>query len=143
MAQVSRDTACFGCWRPSSFPLFAFHISVFYCLSFRCSSSPLDFIRVSSLRPAYLQFCTHSIVPLHADGNCPGLALALVPDVVVPEAEHWMRMKQKSRFKFLLWPGFEPRTSQYNGRERYHLTTAHTLLYKCLRNIRGDMSKQF
>ena len=35
------------------------------------------------------------------------------------------RMKQKSCFKFLLWLGFEPRTSQSKGRERYHSTTAH------------------
>src|SRR6218665_1387486 len=27
-------------------------------------------------------------------------------------------------FKFLPWPGFEPRTSQSNGRERNHSTTA-------------------
>ena len=27
-------------------------------------------------------------------------------------------------FKFLPWPGFEPRTSQSNDRERYHSTTA-------------------
>src|SRR6218665_855117 len=30
-------------------------------------------------------------------------------------------------FKFLPWPGFEPRTSQSNGRERYHSTTAPSL----------------
>src|SRR6218665_3665777 len=40
-----------------------------------------------------------------------------------------MRMKQKSRFKCLPWPGFEPRTSQSNGSERYHSTTAHPQLY--------------
>src|SRR6218665_277536 len=34
-------------------------------------------------------------------------------------------MKQKSRFKFLPWPVFEPRTSQSNDRERHHSTTAH------------------
>ena len=28
-------------------------------------------------------------------------------------------------FKFLPWPGFDPRTSQSNGRERYHSTTTH------------------
>src|SRR6218665_4012691 len=32
-------------------------------------------------------------------------------------------MKQKSRFKFLPWPGFEPHTSESNGRERHHSTT--------------------
>src|SRR6218665_1356774 len=34
-----------------------------------------------------------------------------------PEAEIFV-------FKFLLWPGFESRTLQSNGRERYHSTTA-------------------
>src|SRR6218665_3429200 len=34
-----------------------------------------------------------------------------------PEAEIFV-------FKFLPWPGFEPRTSQSNDRERYHSTTA-------------------
>ena len=43
--------------------------------------------------------------PSIADGEFPGLGLALVPDVVVPEAEHGVDMKQKSCFKFLLWPG--------------------------------------
>jgi len=55
----------------------------------------------------------------------PGLELALVPDLVVPEAEQGMRMKQKSRFKFLPWPGFESRTSQSNGRKRYHSIMVH------------------
>ena len=64
--------------------------------------------------------CTHSIDHSLADGEFPDLGLALVPDVVVPEAEHEVGMKQKSRFKFLPWPGLEPRTSQSNGRERYH-----------------------
>ena len=36
-----------------------------------------------------------------------------------------VRMKQKSRIKFLPWPGFGPRTLQSDGRERYHSTTAH------------------
>ena len=58
-----------------------------------------------------------------ADGLFPGLGLALVPYVVVQEAENgpaWVCMKQKSNFKFLPWPGFELRTSQPNGRERYY-----------------------
>src|SRR6218665_445572 len=33
---------------------------------------------------------------------------------------HGVRIKQKSHFKFLLKPEFEPRTSQSNGPERYH-----------------------
>ena len=66
------------------------------------------------------RICTHSTDPSLDDGEFPGLGLALVPDVVVPEAEHGVCIKQNSHFKFLLWPGFEPRTSQSNGRERYH-----------------------
>src|SRR6218665_525418 len=65
------------------------------------------------------RICTHSIDPILADGEFPGLGLALVPHVVVPEAEHGVRMKQKSRFKFLPLPGFEPQTLQSNGRKRY------------------------
>src|SRR6218665_697223 len=49
---------------------------------------PLDFIRVYSLQPTYLHpfgrpFITHFL------GEFPGLGLALVPHVVVPEAEQW------------------------------------------------------
>src|SRR6218665_3877073 len=63
------------------------------------------------------RICTHSIDHslAVADFEFPRLGLALVPDVVVPEAEHGVRMKQKSRFKFLPWPEFEPRTSQSNA----------------------------
>ena len=43
--------------------------------------------------------CTHLTDPSLADGEFPGLGLALVPDVVVPEAEHGVRMKEKSRIK--------------------------------------------
>src|SRR6218665_2863715 len=39
---------------------------------------PLDFIRVSSLRPTYLIFCTHSIDSSPADGEFPCLRSALV-----------------------------------------------------------------
>ena len=46
--------------------------------------------------------------------------MALVANVVVLEAEHEGCMKQKSHFKFLPRPGFETRTLQSNGRERYH-----------------------
>ena len=71
---------------------------------------PLDFIHVSSLRP------THLIDPTLVDGEFPGLGLALIRDVVVLKAEHGVRVKQKSRFKFLPWPRFEPRTSQSTTR---------------------------
>src|SRR6218665_1494877 len=57
------------------------------------------------------RICTYSIDPSLSDGEFPGLGLDLVPDVVVPEAEHGVRMKQKSRFKFLPGRGLnlEPR----------------------------------
>src|SRR6218665_2692229 len=38
-------------------------------------------------------------------------------------------------FKFLPWPGFEPRTSQSNGRERYHSTTTHPHCVATLDNV--------
>ena len=48
------------------------------------------------------RICTHSIDPSLAHGEFPGLGLALVglPDVVVPEVEHGVHMKQESRFNF-------------------------------------------
>ena len=101
------------CWCPSPFP-FAFHLGVFiFTLHL-----PLNFIRVSSLRPTYLHPCDRPL-------TCWCWASRLgtgssVPDVVVPEAEHGVRKKHKSRFKFLPWPEFEPQTSQSKGRERYH-----------------------
>ena len=70
------------------------------------------------------RICTHSIDllidPSLADGEFPGLGLALVPDVVVPEAEHGVHRKQKSRFKLLPWPGFEPWTSKPGTSNGYH-----------------------
>src|SRR6218665_2929085 len=47
------------------------------------------------------RIATHSVDPslTYFLGEFPGLGLALVPDVVVPEAE------QKTRSKFLPWPG--------------------------------------
>src|SRR6218665_1529748 len=84
---------------------------------------PLNFIRVSSLRLMYLR---PSVDPslTHFVGEFPGLGLALVPDVVVPEAEY----EAEILFKIsALWPGFEPRTLQSNGRERYHQTKAHPI----------------
>src|SRR6218665_866900 len=54
---------------------------------------PLDFNRVSSLRPTYSHtFGDPSLT--HFLGEFPGLGLALVPDVVVPEVEQrcaWSR----------------------------------------------------
>ena len=66
------------------------------------------------------RICTHSIAPSLADGEFLGLGLALVPDVVVPEVERGVCVKQKSRFKFLPFLGFERQTPQSNGRKCYH-----------------------
>jgi len=58
----------------------------------------LNFIRVSSLRLMYLHPSVNpSLRPTHFLGEFPGFGLALVPDLVVPG----VRMKQKSRFKYL------------------------------------------
>src|SRR6218665_395155 len=85
----------------------------------------MNFISVSPLRLIYLQPSVDPS-PTHFFGEFPGLGLALVPDIVFPEAE---RMQQKYRFKFLPWSGFEPRTLQSDDRKRYHSTTAHAMAY--------------
>src|SRR6218665_2980098 len=88
---------------------------------------PLNFSRVSFLRLMYLH---PSVYPslTHFFGEVPCLVQALVPDVVLSIGGAGVRMKQrKSLFKFLHWPGFEPRTLQCEGRERHHSTAAHTL----------------
>jgi len=101
-------------WYPGLSPVlvsfdfpFAFHISVFF--------HSLDCNRVSATIHSTLHF---------ADGEFPGLGLALVSDIVVPVAEHRVCIKQKSRLKFLPWPGFEPRTLQFYGCS----TMAHPLI---------------
>src|SRR6218665_806610 len=67
-------------WCPSPFPSPSI-LDVFHSLFL-----PLDFNRVSSLRR---RIATHSVDPSlsHILGEFPGLGLALIPDVVVPEAE--------------------------------------------------------
>src|SRR6218665_1702231 len=62
---------------------------------------PLDFNRVSSLRR---RIATHSVDPslIHSLDEFPGLGLALVPDVVVPEA------KQRCAWSRKLDPNFCP-----------------------------------
>ena len=49
-----------------------------------------------------------------------------------------LRMKQKSCFKSLLWPRFEPRTSQSIVRERHHSTTAHPNSWNDSRYVFGQ-----
>src|SRR6218665_1732933 len=41
-------------------------------------------------------------------------------------------MKQKSCFKFLPWPGFEPRTLQSNGRDAPPSSIGVTCMYVCM-----------
>src|SRR6218665_2467911 len=63
---------------------FAFHISVlFHLLFFACHWISFVFLLYKQLT------CTHSVDPslTHLLGEFPGLGLALVPEVVVPEAE--------------------------------------------------------
>src|SRR6218665_2699220 len=102
-------------WCPSPFP----SPSISLCFSIHSALPAIGFHCVSSLR---LMHQHPSVDPslTHFLGELSGLGLALVPDVVVPEAEQGVHMKQKSRFKFLPWPGFEPRTLQTDGRKRYH-----------------------
>jgi len=71
--------------------------NVFYIYGFPIHSSPAIgfhscFFFTTDVRTC---ICTHSIDPSLADGVFPGLRLALVPDVVVPEAEHGKRMHER------------------------------------------------
>src|SRR6218665_3526437 len=86
LALVSWAFARIGVHRPSlRFPYLMF--------STRCYL-PLNFNRVSSLRPMYRhpfgRPFTYSLL-----GEFPGLGLALVPDVVVSEAEQWCAWSRK------------------------------------------------
>src|SRR6218665_1278828 len=96
-----------------AFSNFVFHISVFFHSLFTCHWISFVFL-------LYDRRSTHSIDPPLAGGEFHGSGLSLVPDVVIPEAGHETRMKQKSRFKFMPWPGFERQTLQSNGRKRYY-----------------------
>src|SRR6218665_318985 len=85
---------------------FAFHAYLVFSIR---SYLPLDFDSVSSLRPTYRhQFgrpFTYSLL-----GEFPGLGLALVPDVVVSEAE------QRCTWSRVLYPNVCPgrgRTSDH------------------------------
>src|SRR6218665_2468300 len=109
LAQVSWAIACVGVHR-----LFPLSPSISQCFSIH-SSPAIGF-------HSCFFFTTDVSAPIQstlADSEFPDFELALVPDVVVPEAEHGVRMKHKPRFKCLPWPGFKPRISQSNGRERY------------------------
>src|SRR6218665_2922503 len=83
-----------------AFP-FAFHILVFFhSLFFPCHRISFVFLLY------HRRICTHSVDPSLTHFLCefPGLGLALLPDVVVPETETAVRMEQKPGSKFLPWP---------------------------------------
>src|SRR6218665_1126560 len=89
-----------GVHRPSlRFPHLVFSIR---------SYLPLDLNRVSSLRPTYP---THSVDPAltHFLAEFPGLGLALVPDVVVTEADSGAHGAENS-IQISALAGVEPRT---------------------------------
>src|SRR6218665_1955202 len=76
-------------------------LGVFHSL-LSASYLPLDFNRVSSVYGR--RIATHSVDPSlpHFLGEFPGLGLALVPDVVVPEADSGAIRKTPSKFLPLL-----------------------------------------
>src|SRR6218665_21999 len=94
LCMVSWAFARIGVHHPSlRFPYLVFSIRSYLLLDFNC---------VSSLQPTYI--ATHSVDPslTHFLGEFPGLGLALVPDVVVPEAE------QRCACSRNLYPNFCP-----------------------------------
>src|SRR6218665_1631286 len=96
LALVSWAFARIGVHRPSlRLPYLRFSIR---------SYLPLDFNRVSSLRR---RIATHSVDPsiTHFIGEFPGFGLALVPDVVVLEAEQWCAWSRKLDPNFCLGRG--------------------------------------
>src|SRR6218665_1010551 len=98
---------------------FAFHISVFsHSLFFTCHWISFVFL------PYDRRICTHSADPslTHLLREFAGLGLALADwyPMLWSQRRSRVRMEQKSHFKFLHWLGFEPRTLQSNGHERYH-----------------------
>ena len=114
-----------------AFPLRLPYLGVFHSL-FTCRGISFMFLLYGR------RICTRSIDPSLADGECPGLGLVLVPDIVIPETVQGLRMQQKSSLKFLPWPGFRPRTSQSNGCGRYPSTTKHPFdILICSLNFSG------
>src|SRR6218665_2613588 len=110
-------------WYPGLSPVlvsiavtFAFHTLVFFhSLFFPCHWISFVFHLYGR------RVCTHSVDPslTHFLGEFAGLGLALVPDIVVPEAEQWCAWSRNLDLNFC--PGrVEPRTLAYSGRERYH-----------------------
>ena len=97
------------CWCPSPFPLLPY-LGV---IPSTLLHLPLDFICVSSLRLIYLP---QSVDPslTHFLGEFPGFGTGSGTRCCGPRGGAGVCMKQKFRFKFLPWMGFEPRTIIYN-----------------------------
>ena len=116
---------CYWLWYPGLPPVllsitYFFRLPYFGVFPFTLLHLPLYFIRVSSLRPICLyqlgRLFTYSlfrwVCKLWAGPGtrCCG-----------PRGGTEVRIKHKSRFKFMPWSEFEPRTSSvYNGRQHYH-----------------------
>src|SRR6218665_861038 len=88
-------------WCPSPFPSLSI-LGVFHL--------PLSAIGFQSF--FFFRIATHSVHPSLTEflGEFAGLGLALLPDVVVPEAEQRCVLGLKAQSKFLPWPGY--RTSE-------------------------------
>ena len=78
---------------------------------------PLDFNRVSSLRPTYRHPFGRPFTCFL--GEFPGLGLALVPDVVVPEADSGAHGAENS-IQISALAGVKPRTLASSGRGCCH-----------------------
>ena len=112
------------CWCPSPFSA----PSITPCFSIYFSSPAVEF-------NSFFFFTTdvgylHSSVDpsfTHFLGEFPGWDWLWYPMLWSQERRRGAREAEISRFKFLLWPGFEPRILHSGGRERYHSTTTHPL----------------
>jgi len=120
-------------WYPGLSPMlvfiafpFAFHIS--RCLSTHSSSPVIEFhlcffFTTDVSAPIGRPF-TYSLIR-----RVSRLGTGSGTQCCGPRGGAGVHMKQKSHFKFLPWPGFEPRTLQSDGHERYNHTMAHPLQY--------------
>src|SRR6218665_392208 len=83
---------------------------ILVCSGLLSVSVSLDSFCVFSLRPKYLHPFAQPSLP-HSR-SAPGLGLALVSTDLWYQRQSRVHMDQKSRSKFLPWPGLEPRTSR-------------------------------
>src|SRR6218665_631233 len=108
-------------WSPGLSPVlvsialpFAFHT---WCFPFALICHWISFVFLLYGR----RIGTHSVDPslTHFLSEFPGLRLALVPDVVVPDAEQWCAWSRNLDQNFCL-AGVEPRTLASSGRGCCH-----------------------